>query len=82
VADYRTLRYEGVFGGATAIHQGLDSTNRLAVLMQGSTFTFFVNGRYLGRYQSGYLPQSGQVGVYVEGMHGPVTFSDLLISPA
>ncbi len=64
-SDYQELRYEGIFGGIAAIHQGLDATNRLAVLMQGSTFTFFANGQYLGRYQSNDVPQSGQVGVYV-----------------
>lgn len=81
-SDYRSLRYEGLFGGISAIHQGLDATNRLAVLMQGATFTFFVNGQYVGRYVGNDLPLEGQVGVYVGGMNGPVTFSDLLLSPA
>ena len=81
-SEYRSLRYEGLFGGISAIHQGLDATNRLAVLMQGATFTFFVNGQYVGRYVGNDLPQEGQVGVYVGGMNGPVTFSDLLLSPA
>ena len=81
-SDYRLLRNEGILGGIAAIHQGLDATNRLAVLMQGSTFTFFVNGQYIGKYQSNDVPQSGQVGVYAGDMSGPITFSDLLISPA
>jgi hypothetical protein len=75
------LRYEGVLFGVGAIHQGLDATNRLAVLMHGSSYTFFVNGQFVGGYQVDDLPQSGQVGVYAGGMNGPITFSDLLISP-
>jgi hypothetical protein len=78
----RSLRYEGVFGGIRAIYQGHDTINRLAVLMQGSSYTFFVNGQYIGGYRSNDLPLSGQIGVYVGGMDGPVAFSDLLISPA
>jgi hypothetical protein len=77
----RELRYEGVIFGVGEIHQGLDATNRLAVLMRGSSYTFFVNGRYVGGYQANNLPQTGQVGVYVSGLNGLVTFSDLLISP-
>lgn len=77
----RELRYEGVIFGVGAIHRGLDATNRLAVLMRGSSYIFFVNGQFVGGYQANDLPQSGQVGVYVELMNGPITFSDLLISP-
>lgn len=82
VSDYRSLLYEGVIGGVSAIHQGLDATNRLAVLMQGSSLTFFVNGQYVGRYVGNDVPQSGQVGVFVGSADGPVTFSDLLIASA
>ena len=47
-------------------------------------FTLFINGQCVGRYWGwgSDLPQSGQVGVYVGGTNGPVTFSDLLIAPA
>ena len=82
VSDYRSLRYEGVIGGIAAIHQGLDATNRLAVLMQGSSLTFFVNGQVVGRYVGNDVPQSGQVGVYTNGYENTVTFSDLLIAPS
>ncbi|HEU4783095.1 MAG TPA: hypothetical protein VFS83_07145, partial [Ktedonobacterales bacterium] len=81
-SDYRSLRYEGLFGGIAAIHRGLGATNRLAVLMQGSSLTFFVNGQYIGRYVGNDVPQSGQVGVFVGSANGLITFSDLLISPA
>jgi hypothetical protein len=64
------------------IHQGHDATNRIAVLMQRSSFIFFINGQYVGRYSGSDLPQSGQVGVYVGATNIAVTFSDLLIAPA
>ena len=80
--DSRNLRYEGVLGGDRQIHQGLDATNRLAVLMNGSSCSFFVNGQFVGGYTEDDLAQPGQIGVYVSGLGGPVTFSDLLIAPA
>ena len=64
-----------------AIHRGLEVTYRLAVLMGGSSYTFFVNGRLVGGYQANDLPQSAQGGVYVELLDGSVTFSHLLSSP-
>ena len=63
----RELRHEGLIGGVRSIHQGSDATNRLAVLMRGSSYTFFVNGQFAGGYWAIGMPQSGQVGVYVEG---------------
>ena len=73
----RDLRYEGVIFGVGAIHRGVDATNRLAVLMRGSSYTFFVNGQFVGGYQAGDLPQTGQVGVYTEGLGDLVIFSGL-----
>jgi hypothetical protein len=58
----RELRYEGVIFGVGAIHRGPDATNQLAVLMRGSSYTFFVNGQFVGGYQANDLPQTGQVG--------------------
>jgi hypothetical protein len=78
----RELRHEGLLGGVRSIHQGSDATNRLAVLMRGSSYTFFVNGQFVGGYWTIGMPQSGQVGIYVEGTGGVATFSDLLISPS
>ncbi len=78
----RELRHEGLLGGVRSIHQGSDATNRLAVLMRGSSYTFFVNGQFVGGYWTIGMPQPGQVGVYVEGTGGVATFSDLLISPS
>ena len=72
----------GPFGAVQPIHQGHDATNRIAVLMQRSSFVFFINGQYVGRYSGSDLPRSGQVGVYVGATNIAVTFSDLLIAPA
>ena len=58
----RDLRYEGVIFGVGAIHRGVDATNRLAVLMNGSSYTFFVNGQFVGGYQASDLPQMGRWG--------------------
>lgn len=82
LTDSQTLRYEGTFFGIRAVHKGLGATNRLAVLMQRSSYTFFVNGQFVGGYTANDLPLSGQIGVYAEGMDGPITFSDLVIAPA
>jgi hypothetical protein len=81
LTNERDLRREGIFGGIRAIHQGQDTTNQLAVLMQGSSYTFFVNGQFVGGYEANGLPLSGQIGVYTDGLASAVTFSDLLIVP-
>ena len=81
LTNSRTLRHDGLFGGVRSIHQGSDTTNRLAVLMRGSSYTFFVNGQFVGGYWAVGMPQLGQAGVYAEGTGGGATFSDLLISP-
>jgi hypothetical protein len=92
--DRYTLRSDGTFAesdllrtdneifGVSAIHQGHDVTNQLAVLMQGSSLTFFINGQFVGRYWNTDPPQSGQVGVYANGYENTVTFSNLLIAPS
>lgn len=82
LTNSRELRHEGLIGGVRSIHQGSDATNRLAVLMRGSSYTFFVNGQFVGGYWTIGMPQSGQVGVYAEGGDGLATFSDLLIAPS
>jgi hypothetical protein len=82
LSQERELRSEGFLIGVGAIRKGQNAMNRLAVLMNGPTYSFFINGQYVGGYRADDLPQAGQVGVYVEYSSGPVTFSDLLISPA
>lgn len=82
ITDERDQRAEGIFWGVHPIHQGQDATNWLAVLMDGASYTFYVNGQFLGGYHANDLPQTGQVGVYAEGTGGPTTFSDLVIAPA
>lgn len=84
--DHRyDLHYESnLFGirSIGSIHQGRNATNRLAVLMQGTSYTFFINGQFVGGYAANDLPLTGRVGVYANSFDGSVTFSDLLISPA
>ena len=82
LSQERELRSEGFLIGVGAIRKGQNAMNRLAVLMNGPTYSFFINGQCIGGYRADDLPQAGQVGVYVEYSSGPVTFSDLLISPA
>ncbi len=78
------LRSSGghLFGRSQPIHTGHGAPNRLAVLMQGSVYTFFINGQFVARYWASDLPQSGQIGVFVESFDGSVTFSDMAITPA
>lgn len=71
-----------MFGSTRGIVRGPNATNRLAVLMQGSSFTFFANGQFLAGYQAKDVPAVGQIGVYADAYQNPVTFSDLLIAPA
>jgi hypothetical protein len=82
LTNERELRSDGLFiSKVGAIHTGEDASNRLAVLMDGSSCAFFINGQYVGSYLASDLPHAGEVGIYVESSGGLETFSDLLISP-
>lgn len=65
---YRISRYSSaqnynstlISGSSSAIKQGLNQTNILAILVRGSDFSFFVNGQYVTHwtdttYKAGYL---------------------------
>jgi hypothetical protein len=73
-----SLINEGLLFPVSAIHHGSDVTNRLAVIMRGASYTFFVNGQYIGSYHDGWVAGE-QVGVYAGG---PTAFSDFAIYPA
>lgn len=75
------LIYEGVIIPMFAIHRGSDVVNRLAVIMRGDSFAFFVNGQYLGSYHD-IGNQGDQVGVYTDGLSDSVAFSDFATYPA
>ncbi|WIG60081.1 MAG: hypothetical protein OJF49_002829 [Ktedonobacterales bacterium] len=63
------FRYEGYkfieLGDSSAIHSGFGADNRIAVLVQGNSFTFYVNGTYITGYQDDAL-SGGQVGLYAD----------------
>lgn len=75
------LVYEGLFTPVLGIHTGNDVINRLAVIMRGSTYTFFVNGRYIGSYHDNQI-MGNRVGVYTEGTQDMSAFSDFALYPA
>lgn len=75
------LVYEGLFTSVLGIHTGNDVTNRLAVIMRGSDYTFFVNGRYIGSYHDNQIAGS-RVGVYTDGTQDTSAFADFAIYPA
>lgn len=75
------LIYEGLFIPVSAIHRGTDTTNRLAVIMRGASYTFFVNGQYIGSYHDDRVAGE-QVGVYTDGLGQATEFTDFAIYPA
>jgi serine/threonine protein kinase len=91
MGNYELLRYEvdgwhtlldlkgKSWPTADAIRQGDDASNRLSVEVRGNTVSFFVNGRYLGRYVASDSLR-GYAGLLVPLNGLGVEFSDLLIS--
>ncbi len=75
------LVYEGLFSPVLGIHTGSDVTNRLAVIMRGSNYTFLVNGRYIGSYHDNQIA-GNLVGLYTEGTQQTSAFMDFAIYPA
>jgi hypothetical protein len=75
------LVYEGVLSPVSAIRRGSDATNRLAVIMRGSSYAFFINDQFVGIYHDR-GPTTGRVGVFVDGLGDAVAFSDLAVYPA
>lgn len=79
----RTLVDEGnTYSPVGAIHQGLDATNHLAVLMRGNAYAFFINDQYVGAYRDDGGPTSGHVGMFVDIFGGTASYTDLAIYPA
>ncbi len=68
-------------GDSSAIHPGLGAPNRIAILVQGSDFTFYVNGHYITRYHDDHLA-GGNVGLYLDPEDGQGSFSDFAVYPA
>ncbi len=79
----RTLVDEGnIYSPVGAIHQGLDATNHLAVLMRGSSYAFYINDQYVGAYHDDGGPTSGHVGMFVDTFAGTAAYTNLAIYPA
>lgn len=71
----------GLLTPMLAIHQGDTAVNRLAVIMRGGDYTFFVNGQYVGSYHE--TQDTGdRVGLAAESDSMLVGFSDFAIYPA
>jgi hypothetical protein len=75
------LVYEGLYAPVLGIHTGSDVTNRLAVIMRGSNYTFLVNGRYIGSYHDNQIT-GNLVGLYTEGTQQTSAFADFAVYPA
>lgn len=64
-----------------AIHQGRDTRNRLAVMMRGGSFAFFINGQYVASYHD--TQDTGdRVGLYSDDLGDTTSFSDFALYPA
>lgn len=71
----------GLFTPVLALRQGDDAVNRLAVIMRGSDYAFFINGQYVGSYHE--TQDTGdRVGVVAEGDSMLVGFTDFAVYPA
>lgn len=69
------------FGDSTAIHRGSGAPNRIGVLVQGSDFTFYINGHYITRYHDDHLA-GGYTGIFLDPEPGQGAFTDFAIYPA
>ncbi len=66
-----TKHYKTLHSGTnTAIKQGLQQSNLLALLINGQSISVFVNGQFLDTIQDASLPKSGQLGLYGHGDDG------------
>jgi hypothetical protein len=68
-------------GKNSAIHQDFGAPNRLAILVQGSDFTFYINGHYMTRYHYDELA-GGHVGLYLAPPAQQGSFTGFAIYPA
>jgi hypothetical protein len=68
------------FGDMSAIHRGFGVWNHIAVLMNGSDFTFYVNGQYATSYHDDAL-KGGEVGLYLDLSTASGDFRDFAVYP-
>ena len=65
-------------GNDSAIAKGYGASNCLAMLIQGSQYTFYVNGHYAGGFNDGDLA-GGAIGLYAG--FDDVSFSGFAVYP-
>ncbi len=68
-------------GNSTAIQRDPGAPNHIGILVQGSDFTFFINGHYITRYHDDHLA-GGNVGLYLDPEDGQGSFTDFAVYPA
>ncbi len=64
----------------SAIHRGFGVANRIAVLMNGSDFAFYVNGQYAAGYHDDAL-KGGEVCLYLDISSDSGDFSNFAVYP-
>jgi serine/threonine protein kinase len=71
------------WGPSPALHTGYHVTNLLQLIARGSTFMFYVNGKYLTEVQNDYYSQPGEVGFLATSTSGgsdaEVVYSNLKV---
>ena len=77
--------YLGI-GDSAAIHTGAGATNRLMLVIVGTTYLCYVNGQFVGggvdSYASASSPHSGYAGLFVRAPSTVAVFNDFAIYPA
>jgi hypothetical protein len=68
-------------GDMSAIHQGFEVANQIAVLINGSDFTFYINGQYATGYHDDAL-NGAAVGLYLDNTSDSGDFSNFAVYPA
>jgi hypothetical protein len=73
-------------GDSAAIHTGAGATNRLLLVIVGTTYLCYVNGQFVGggvdSYASASSPHSGYAGLFVRAPSTVDVFNDFAIYPA
>ncbi len=73
-------------GDSAAIHTGAGATNRLMLVIVGTTYLCYVNGQFVGggvdSYASASSPRTGYAGLFVRAPSTVAVFNDFAIYPA
>lgn len=69
-------------GSVPSLHTGIGKSNIISIEAKGSTFTFFVNGKQVGKFTDTSPSAqftSGEIGLSVEDYNAEVAFSNLFV---